>query len=93
MTPDVIRTAVREGLPFSIQMADGREYVVRDQWSIAVAPTRVIVLDEQALPHVLPLTTMTGVSYFRWKARPNAPEALPCTNVSLRVKQRKPAHA
>ena len=63
MTRDAIETAVGEGLPFLIRMADGEKYVVRDQSRIAWGTTRVVVLDERDLPHVLPLLTMTGISY------------------------------
>ncbi len=63
MTRDAVQTAVREGLPFVINMADGRSYRVDEEWKIAVGTTRVIVLDEKDLPHMLPLLTMTGISY------------------------------
>lgn len=63
MTRDAIQTAVREGIPFLISMADGRQYKVGDEFKIAVGATRVVVLDERDLPHVLPLLTMTGISY------------------------------
>ena len=63
MTHDVLVTAIRERIPFSIQMADGREYKVENEYKIALGTTRVVVLDEKDLPHVLPLLTMTGVSY------------------------------
>jgi hypothetical protein len=63
MTRDAVETAVREGLPFAINMADGRQYKVADQYKIAIGATRVVVLDERDLPHVLPLPTMTGLSY------------------------------
>jgi hypothetical protein len=63
MTRDAIETAVREGIPFAINMADGRQYMVTDKSKIAWGATRVVVLDERDLPHVLPLLTMTGISY------------------------------
>ena len=63
MTRDAIETAVREGIPFIINMADGRQYEVHDKSRIAWGTTRVIVLDERDLPHMLPLLTMTGISY------------------------------
>ena len=63
MTRDALQTAVREGIPFLINMADGKSYEVREPWKIAVGRTRVVVLDERDLPHVLPMLTMTGISY------------------------------
>ena len=63
MTRDALQTAVREGIPFLINMADGKSYKVREPWKIAVGRTRVVVLDERDLPHVLPMLTMTGISY------------------------------
>jgi hypothetical protein len=63
MTRDVIETAIKEGIPFVIRMADGEKYEVRDRFSIALASTRAVVLDQNGLPHILPLLTMTGISY------------------------------
>jgi hypothetical protein len=63
MTRDVLETAIKEGIPFVIKMADGEKYEVRDRFSIALASTRVVVLDQNGLPHILPLLTMTGISY------------------------------
>ena len=63
MTRDTIDTAVREGIPFVINMADGESYEVREATKIAIGRTRVVVLDERDLPHILPMLTMTGISY------------------------------
>ena len=63
MTRDAIQTAVREGLPFVINMAGGKSYEVREALKIAIGRTRVVVLDDRDLPHVLPVLTMTGISY------------------------------
>jgi hypothetical protein len=63
MTRDALDTAVREGIPFVINMADGKSYQVTDERKIAIGRTRVVVLDERDLPHVLPMLTMTGLSY------------------------------
>ena len=46
-----------------INMADGKSYEVREPWKIAVGRTRVVVLDDRDLPHVLPMLTMTDISY------------------------------
>jgi hypothetical protein len=63
MTRDTIDTAVREGIPFVINMADGKSYEVREATKIAIGRTRVVVLDDRDLPHILPMLTMTGISY------------------------------
>ena len=63
MTRDALQTAVREGIPFAINMADGKSYEVREQWKIAIGNARIIVLDDRDLPHILPMLTMTGISY------------------------------
>ena len=62
MTRDTVLTAINEGVPFVIRMADGQKYPVRDRYSIAVGPTNAVVLDRKGSPHVLPLLTMTGIS-------------------------------
>jgi hypothetical protein len=63
MTRDALQIALLKGLPFVINMADGKSYEVREPWKIAVGRTRVVVLDDRDLPHVLPMLTMTGISY------------------------------
>jgi hypothetical protein len=62
MTRDKIRTAIDEGIPFLIRMADGGKYQVTDRYRIALGKTTVIVVDKDDMPHVLPLLTMTGIS-------------------------------
>ncbi len=63
MTRDIVITAVQEGIPFLISMADGRQYPVRDRYEIAVRGTNAVVFDERSCPHILPLLTMTGITY------------------------------
>ena len=63
MTRDTIVTAIREGVPFQISMADGRQYPVRDPLEVALGSTNVVVIDEKGQAHILPLLTMTGISY------------------------------
>ena len=63
MTRDTVLTAINEGLPFVIRMADEQKYKVRDRYRIAVGTTNAVVIDIRGLPHVLPLLTMTGISY------------------------------
>lgn len=65
MTRDHVITAKREGVPFEINMADGKAYRVDDGERIIVGRTTVIVMDEKECPHILPLLTMTGISYLK----------------------------
>lgn len=65
MTKDRIQIAIQEGIPFVISMADGRQYEVTDRFRIALGKTFVVVVDKKDLPHVLPLLTMTGLSYVK----------------------------
>ena len=69
MTKDKIQTAVNEGLPFLIRMADGQKYEVSDRYQIAIGQTTVIVIDKNDVPHLLPLLTMTGVTYLKRRNR------------------------
>ena len=59
--------AVAEGIPFVIKMADGEKYEVTNRYQIAVGRTTAVILGEHDLPHILPLLTMTGISYLRSK--------------------------
>jgi hypothetical protein len=63
MTHDVLETAIREGIPFAINMADGRQYEVRSRERVILAGARIVLVDEKDIPHMLPLLTMTGVTY------------------------------
>lgn len=65
MTREQIQTAIREGIPFLIKMADGERYEVSDPYRVAVGKTTVIVLGKDDMPHILPLLTMTGISYLK----------------------------
>ena len=67
MTKDQIQTAIREGIPFVIKMADGEKYEVSDHYRVALGQTAVIIVGEDDMPHVLPLLTMTGISYLKKK--------------------------
>jgi hypothetical protein len=64
-----IQIAVDEGLPFLIRMADGEKYEVTDRRKIALGKTRVVVIDKEDLAHVLPLLTITGISYLKPKSQ------------------------
>ena len=65
MTRDKIQTAINEGIPFLIKMADGEKYEVADRYRIALGRTTVIVVGKNDMPRVLPLLTMTGISYLK----------------------------
>ena len=62
---DHLERAIEEGIPFLIKMADGEKYKVTDQYRIALGKTTVVVVDDHDLPNVLPLFTMTGISYLK----------------------------
>ena len=59
MTGKVIETGKREGVPFSVKMTDGGEYRVNRAEEIHIARTHVVVIDENIIPHPLPLLTIT----------------------------------
>jgi len=65
MTRDKIQTAINEGIPFLIKMADGEKYEVSDRYQVALGKTTVIVVGEDDMPHILPLLTMTGISHLK----------------------------
>jgi hypothetical protein len=61
---DQIVAAIETNQPFSIMMADGREYTVPHKDYISLPPrgTFAIVYDDHGKFYVLPLLTMTGLS-------------------------------
>jgi hypothetical protein len=63
MTRQQIESAVASGNPFTLRMADGREYPVphRDHISLPPNASYVIVYDDVGHFTVLPLLTMTGL--------------------------------
>ena len=65
MTRDKVETAIKEGTPFVIKMADGEKYEVADRYKVALGNTTVIVVGDDDMPHILPLLTMTGISYLK----------------------------
>jgi hypothetical protein len=67
MTRDKIDVALREKIPFVIKMADGQKYEVTDRSQVAFGKTTVVVIDKDDLPHLLPMLTMTGISYLKPK--------------------------
>ncbi len=69
MTRDQIQMAINEGIPFEIKMADGAKYRVRERYQVAVGRTSVVVIDDKDLAHVLPMLTMTGITYLKKNGR------------------------
>jgi hypothetical protein len=67
MTRDKIDMALREGIPFVIKMADGEKHEVTDRNQVALGRSTVVVIDKDDLPHLLPMLTMTGISYLKGK--------------------------
>jgi hypothetical protein len=63
MTRDQLETAIREGIPFVVKMADGEKYEIADRYRLALGKTTVIIVGDNDMPHILPLLTMTGISY------------------------------
>jgi hypothetical protein len=63
MTREQIVPAVASGMPFTLRMADGREYPVQHSDYISLPPkaSYVIVYDDSGHFTVLPLVTMTGL--------------------------------
>jgi hypothetical protein len=65
MSRDKIETAIREDIPFVIKMADGEKYDITDRLRIALGQTTVIIVGNDDMPHILPLLTVTGISYLK----------------------------
>lgn len=63
MTREQVESAIAAGVPFTIRMADGREYRVphRDYISFPPKGSSVIVYDDQGRYTILPLLTATGL--------------------------------
>jgi hypothetical protein len=57
-----METALRE-VPFTIKMADGREYRVDDPRQVHLSGTHVLFVDNGAMPHMLPWITISGISF------------------------------
>jgi hypothetical protein len=69
MTKDQIQTAMNEAIPFLFRMADGEKHEVQDRNKIALGRTAVILVGDDDMPHILPLLTMTGISYLKPRRR------------------------
>ena len=63
MIREQVESAVASGVPFTLRMADGKEYPVphRDYISLPPKASYVIVYEDDGQFTVLPLLTMTGL--------------------------------
>jgi hypothetical protein len=63
MTRNQIESAIQSGVPFTLRMADGKEYAVPHAGNIWLPPNAsyVIVHEDDGYFTVLPLVTMTGL--------------------------------
>jgi hypothetical protein len=71
VTRNNIQAAIERNVPFSIRMADGREYRMPHSDYISLSPTGTTAVVYDDLDHVwvLPLLTMTGLSYSEHAAK------------------------
>ena len=66
MTRKQLEAVIDEGVPFSINLADGRSYAVPHRDYVSLPPknaTVAVVYEDDGTVHVLPLLTMTGLTY------------------------------
>ena len=63
MTRALIETAVHDGIPFALNVANGESYAVRVRNEIALNSSRVVVVDDCNQAHVFPLSAITGIDY------------------------------
>jgi len=57
-----LEKALKE-VPFTIRMADGQQYRVVSKEQIHFGEKHIVFIDDDVIPHILPLATMTGISY------------------------------
>ena len=64
MTRSQVEAAIQRGTPFTLCMADGKEYDVPHPDYISLSPkgTFVTVYDDDEHFYILPLLTMTGLT-------------------------------
>jgi hypothetical protein len=74
MTREQVESAIASGVPFTLRMADGKEYVVphRDYIFLPPRASYVIVYEDDGHFIVLPLLTMTGLRSKSPEAHPDA---------------------
>ncbi len=75
MNRSQIEAAIERNLPFTLHMADGKEYRVPHHDYISLPPVGafVVVFDDNEHVFVLPLLTMTGLTYQTEGAGSNKP--------------------
>ena len=75
MNRSQIEAALERNLPFTLRTADGKEYYVphRDYLSLPPKGAFVVVYDDLQHVFVLPLLTMTGLTYESQGAEANEP--------------------
>ena len=64
MDRNQVQAAIDSGVPFTLRMADGKDYSVphRDYLSLSPKGTYATVYDDEERFFVLPLLTMTGIA-------------------------------
>ncbi len=66
MTRKQLEDVIEQGVPFQVNLADGRSYPVPHPDYISLPPknaTVAIVYEDDGTVHLLPLLTMTGLTY------------------------------
>ena len=74
MNKSQIEAALERNQPFTLHMADDKDYHVphRDYLSFPPKGAFVVVYDDQEHVYILPLLTMTGLSFKSAEPRPAA---------------------
>ncbi len=77
MNRSQIEAAVDRNMPFTLRMADGKQYQVphRDYISFPPRGAFVVVYDDNEYVFVLPLLTLTGLTYKSRVSKANAQHA------------------
>lgn len=73
MTRKQLESVIEEGVPFSINLADGRSYAVPHRDYVSLPPknaTVAVVYEDDGTVHMLPLLTMTALTYRTKGAKP-----------------------
>lgn len=66
MTRKQLEDVIEQGVPFHVNLADGRSYSVPHSDYISLPPknaTVAVVYEDDGTVHLLPLLTMTGLTY------------------------------
>ena len=66
MTRKQLEAVISENVPFTLRLADGRSYKVPHSDYISLPPknaTVAVVYEDDGTVHVVPLLTMTGLTY------------------------------